>query len=705
MLADDESDFKDLLKECGSKRGELTMIKTGLKEVISEQERLKTAKPFVMVITGGDDLAVSEETALIEKAFAGDKGNRKALLLKENNVAAMTDSLNDSREVECVHFALHGAIGSSGEQTLAMKTSKDNSDWRTPDEVGDVIKISGANVKSIVLNVCKGANSAGGFIGGADHVIGWRTDVNDSAAVQFSEQYYKSIKNGDDVVFAYFHALENMKKVFDWQFDLDPSNKAHKSVLRERRVEKKRSSLKIAGVPALYAKSGENQLEEISECPENIREKVEIRRRSTYGAKLNEILNEVKFQGDRVIGSVEGSMHIVMNSMFELSEFTCPRTFVILPYKLTETQTGGEGEAKEVVLSAAAGSSMDKAGGWMTKLTSVINVVSSDVAKVRKDAAKKVEEMFAEFQSEKMYLYLVDEVTGDPVVGPGYPIVIKAASEKAKEMLPLMTVGLKTLRLTNKATGLARCFGLPAPSLMTAEMQGMAENFVSTIGEKSSVASYDVLQSAIDEDFGRGVKGADDGKKKKLRGAALSEFKRFLGEQDKLELYAGLVKTMGGDGHVTWTVPVPDEDDEAPTVRSIKVREGGGDVVGKDTSNMKSAFENQVESEDEMEDVGALRSRIKELKLEVGALKRKNEKLEGENEMHVKYVDSLRQADKVNSLNEVEKKRAATRRESKRLSAIHQKQFLEEEARGDATSFSGENPMAMARARGESLKR
>ena len=114
MLVDDEVDFKNFLKERGCKRGDVTMIKTGLKEVISEHERKKTAKLFVMVITGGDDLSTSEETALIEKAFTGVKGNRKTLLLEKNNVASMTDSFSENPDIECVHFALHGAMGSTG---------------------------------------------------------------------------------------------------------------------------------------------------------------------------------------------------------------------------------------------------------------------------------------------------------------------------------------------------------------------------------------------------------------------------------------------------------------------------------------------------------------------------------------------------------------------------------------------------------------
>ncbi|GMI15589.1 hypothetical protein TrLO_g14947 [Triparma laevis f. longispina] len=90
-----------------------------------------------------------------------------------------------------------------------MRTSKENGDMRRPDEVGAVIKASQADVKSVVLNICQGAKSAKDFIGGAGYVIGWKT------AVQFSEQYYKSIKDGDSVEVAFFHAITNMEKIYN----------------------------------------------------------------------------------------------------------------------------------------------------------------------------------------------------------------------------------------------------------------------------------------------------------------------------------------------------------------------------------------------------------------------------------------------------------------------------------------------------------
>ena len=48
-------------------------------------------------------------------------------------------------------------------------------------------------------------------------MVGWKTDAADSAAVQFSEQFYGSVKDGESVEVAYFHAIKNMKSIYRWQ--------------------------------------------------------------------------------------------------------------------------------------------------------------------------------------------------------------------------------------------------------------------------------------------------------------------------------------------------------------------------------------------------------------------------------------------------------------------------------------------------------
>ncbi|GMH74121.1 hypothetical protein TL16_g06376 [Triparma laevis f. inornata] len=161
-----------------------------------------------------------------------------------------------------------------------------------------------------------------------------------------------------------------------------------------------------------------------------------------------------------------------MKSVFECS---VPTTFIILPYEIKkDNETVEKGNIN-------IESNLNKVDSWFSKLTSVINVVDNNVAKVRTNAASQIEGMFKDLKSDKLYLYLVDEVTGEPVVGGSHPIVISMASEKAKKFVPLMSVRLKTLCLTDKVGGLARCFGRPAPKFMNKETRGLAEKLVGSI--------------------------------------------------------------------------------------------------------------------------------------------------------------------------------------------------------------------------------
>lgn len=62
---------------------------------------------------------------------------------------------------------------------------------------------------------------------------------------------------------------------------------------------------------------------------------------------------------------------------------------------------------------------------------------------------------------------------------------------------------------------------------------------------------FDVLQSAVDEEFGESLVGEeDDSKKKKLRGAKLRELGRFLEENDAKKGWGGLQRVQKDDGEL-----------------------------------------------------------------------------------------------------------------------------------------------------------
>ena len=90
-----------------------------------------------------------------------------------------------------------------------------------------------------------------------------------------------------------------------------------------------------------------------------------------------------------------------------------------------------------------------------------------------KKVFNKINEVFGELMTkETMYFYLVDELTGQPVRGDGYPIVITTPSELVPKLLPVMQVGMRAMSLYNGVVGVAQMIGYPAPKVPEAWRKG-----------------------------------------------------------------------------------------------------------------------------------------------------------------------------------------------------------------------------------------
>ena len=71
-----------------------------------------------------------------------------------------------------------------------------------------------------------------------------------------------------------------------------------------------------------------------------------------------------------------------------------------------------------------------------------------------------------------MYFYLVDELTGLPVRGAGYPIEITTPAEIVSKLLPVMQVGMRAMSLYNGVAGVAQMVGYPVPKVPEAWRKG-----------------------------------------------------------------------------------------------------------------------------------------------------------------------------------------------------------------------------------------
>ena len=151
-----------------------------------------------------------------------------------------------------------------------------------------------------------------------------------------------------------------------------------------------------------------------------------------------------------------------------------------------------------------------------------------------------------------MWLYLIDEGTGTPVVDESgvYPIEIgvrdPAAQQQMTKLLPAMNIGLKVMKTVSTGATLARCFGIPAPSIPKA-LQEKAEGFVDAAGTSNTVAGYDCLQEIV------GLGGSEE--KQDVRGAGLREFESFLLERDTGKIYSKLLERVQNGKEIMWVRP------------------------------------------------------------------------------------------------------------------------------------------------------
>ena len=138
---------------------------------------------------------------------------------------------------------------------------------------------------------------------------------------------------------------------------------------------------------------------------------------------------------------------MLLKGIFEATEVKTPTTFIILDEVLPSELTGDERLAEE---------RFEKAMTWLECLKIFGEGAIHGFGEIKK--------VFGDLMTkETMYFYLVDELTGLPVRGAGYPIVITTPSEIVHKLLPVMQVGMHAMSLYNGLAGVAWMFGYPLP--------------------------------------------------------------------------------------------------------------------------------------------------------------------------------------------------------------------------------------------------
>ena len=167
-------------------------------------------------------------------------------------------------------------------------------------------------------------------------------------------------------------------------------------------------------------------------------------------------------------------MQVLLRGIFEATEVKTPTTFIILEEVLPPELSV---EEQDQLLSLKEDGSGIKLGGnlkvakdrlgkaktWLNRLkTFGEGVIENNPKKV----FGKIKEVFGELMTkETMYFYLVDELTGLPVRGDGYPIEITTPAELVPKLLPVMQVGMRAMSLYNGVVGVAQMVGYPVPKV------------------------------------------------------------------------------------------------------------------------------------------------------------------------------------------------------------------------------------------------
>ena len=170
----------------------------------------------------------------------------------------------------------------------------------------------------------------------------------------------------------------------------------------------------------------------------------------------------------------------MLKGIFEATEVLTPTTFIILDEKLLDEPNEKQKQQLLKLSLKEDGSGFDVGGElgdvakdankklelgkrWLTRLKKFGKGVMEGSADAVFGAVK--EALGDLVTGERMYFYLVDELTGEPVRGDGYPIEITTPSEIVPKLLPVMQVGMRAMSLYNGAAGIACMFGYPIPKV------------------------------------------------------------------------------------------------------------------------------------------------------------------------------------------------------------------------------------------------
>jgi len=198
---------------------------------------------------------------------------------------------------------------------------------------------------------------------------------------------------------------------------------------------------------------------------------------------------------------------VLLRAIMDATEVTVPTTFIILPQKIKKKKNdGNEKDADEIVRFIES-----LASTWKNATA----LIGYDV----------------------VYMYLIDEYTGKPVIPDTtdeiYPIPINVITDGGflESISPYLAIGFKFVSIANSIAGMLQIFGYPIPTI---PINSSTEAFIKSFADGNSVG--------------------DQNGNTNVRGAALRKLEKFFTDKDRNGTFCQLRRVVAArTGYCMWT--------------------------------------------------------------------------------------------------------------------------------------------------------
>ena len=380
-------------------------------------------------------------------------------------------------------------------------------------------------------------------------------------------QFFEEFDIGNQIRSLQGNKQADKKKIMEIYRELALHYRTDREVEEERRVEKEAAEAEkrhdrenIQKLLSNHQKLLSNQ-EKCLSNQENITKQV-------HNVQIS--VSDLKEDFDKKVGHV-------MHAIYEATEVKVPSSFVILPHKIPATAPG---DINNLITLSAGGSAFkltsegkkkqkgnagkylemsNRALDWLSHLSHIGHTLNTRDGSVTA-MASAVDGFFVMATKQKhLYLYLVDELTGLPIIPSDgvsadiYPIDIKLKDPGAmRKFLPMMRAGLKATSLLNGTAKVGRMFGFPCPTIPES-LVAKVQDAVSAANDSSNIAEeFDKLNTCVSE-----AAGCSGGGHSSIRGDLLREFEMLLKKHDPTSAFCGLKRQHTPAGHALWAKEEP----------------------------------------------------------------------------------------------------------------------------------------------------